>query len=777
MSRQSCSLLLALASCFFAPLWASGATLVLENAVLRLEFDPSAGTFLAHRKDGLGLRIESAAPALVLNRKENDARGLAGISVSRAPFRDEGGDGQRLTMTYPRIGGVTDLTLRIQLYKDKPWVTLRGDLSGGDFSLGDFHLFRGRVIASSAYRTRVYVQSGLAGTPGAFTGVRWELGFVPRRSQYVSVLYDPFTRTSLGIGFFSYHRASASVTSGYLDRHVIRVTATAHYYDYRVEQAGLKGESVLLDFTADPLEALENYADLTVKRVKPQFIHDVQTGIISNWYIHGEGITEEDVVEDARKLRESIFYDYGVRYVTTGEWQKIHRPGDLMSCFGESEEDRQRYPRGMQWLAENIRKHGGSPTFGMNFAFVHPLTTTFKQHPDWIIDSGLYFFGPYMIDYSNPAAQRWLEEIFRRAVRNGAEFYWTDFNGASTVGNIYDKKMVRGFEDARAGMAAIRRAVGPNGRIETFAGPNLVFLGLIDRARLSLDQSTLGDWENLKDVARQMAAGFAFHQRFWINDVDPLFVGSPGSSFIGAKGGVAEDEPASLQEARMRVALHAMSGSFITIGEDWTKYTAERQALLTGVLPPYGQAARPLDLFESGIPELHHLKVKAGWDSWDLLSIQNWDHAHKAYVVDFSRLKLSPDQPYLVWEFWSKKPAGFLRGRLQTHVPGHANQTFLFKPLPRHPWVLSTDMHYTQGAMELSDVRYDAATGRLFGEAHRHPGARGTVVLFVPSGFQIKEASVPFAVAEKLGEGSVVHLSLDFPAKTKSWEVRFTKQY
>lgn len=80
---------------------------------------------------------------------------------------------------------------------------------------------------------------------------------------------------------------------------------------------------------------------------------------------------------------------------------------------------------------------------------------------------------------------------------------------------------------------------------------------------------------------------------------------------------------------------------------------------------------------------------------------------------------------------------------MPAHLPGHTNQTFLFKPLPDHPWVLSTDMHYTQGAMDLSEVRHDAAAGRLSETARRRPGGRGTGMVFVPAGFQAAGASDP----------------------------------
>lgn len=50
-------MLLALALLLWATLPAAGKTHALDNAVLRVDFDTSSGTFSCARKDGLGFRI------------------------------------------------------------------------------------------------------------------------------------------------------------------------------------------------------------------------------------------------------------------------------------------------------------------------------------------------------------------------------------------------------------------------------------------------------------------------------------------------------------------------------------------------------------------------------------------------------------------------------------------------------------------------------------------------------------------------------------------------
>lgn len=82
------------------------------------------------------------------------------------------------------------------------------------------------------------------------------------------------------------------------------------------------------------------------------------------------------------------------------------------------------------------------------------------------------------------------------------------------------------------------------------------------------------------------------------------------------------------------------SGGFVTIGENLEDMDAERMRLLTLVLPPYGQTARPLDLFPHPTPEIYDLKTSTGWDQWHVLMLQNWNDEEKAYQIRFSDLGL-----------------------------------------------------------------------------------------------------------------------------------------
>src|SRR5262249_1990567 len=132
----------------------------------------------------------------------------------------------------------------------------------------------------------------------------------------------------------------------------------------------------------------------------------------------------------------------------------------------------------------------------------------------------------YPIDFTHPDAQEWLYRLAHRTVEFGAMEWWSDFMGGPTRGKLHDTDKIMRFEDVREGLKTIRRAVGSNTLMEpACCGPYFPFIGIIDRDRTGDDCHALGDFEGLKATARQLAAMHMVHQRFWINNPDPLFVG------------------------------------------------------------------------------------------------------------------------------------------------------------------------------------------------------------------------------------------------------------
>jgi len=380
-----------------------------------------------------------------------------------------------------------------------------------------------------------------------------------------------------------------------------------------------------LNLGKDPLGILEQWADTAVKVVQPRFLRDTETGELNTWFIYGNKVTEEETVRQAKLLRESILWGYGIKVVGPGEWQLQPPGGDTGDALGSGEEreDPSLFPHGVKGLIERLHSVGLEVNFGANYAYAALGSTLVEKHVPWLVwdDRSQINFG-YPIDYTDPQAQKWLYDIAHRARDYNATAWWDDVDGGPTQGTLHDPSKIMQYEDIREGIKVIRQAIGPDVLIErTCCGTYFTYLGLADRVRVGDDSFALGDFEGLKRVARQLAANYMLHQRFWINNPDALFVGG-GGAVHNPGGGPVGTDPSTRAEVRMRLQNQLLTGGFVTIGENMADINAERLHWLTLVLPPYGQAARPLDLFVHTPPEIYDLKVKTNWETWHVLMLQ-----------------------------------------------------------------------------------------------------------------------------------------------------------
>lgn len=747
-------------------------TVKLDNGRMRISFSGSTGSFDFESLSDLTLLLHDAGPSSLTGQAISSGN-LEKVETKQEPFEDRLGRGEKLVVHYTFRDRTPGFRYEICLYSGKPWLSITAFLPRGDYTLGDFNLLKARLRVPEAFKSRVYVNSGGAGGNSG----TWELGIRRWGSANLSAWYDPNTRDALQVGFYSFYRACTSVDSQYLGPNEIGIEATIHYNGYQPKDEDLRTESALLSFGHDPLQMLEDWADAGVKSVHPQFNHDTRTGYFDVWYAFGDEASSDDLLEQAKILRKSVLYDYGITFDSLGEWQKQRHEsgnsGDALG-FGEDEVDKGLFPQGLEWLCRQYHNLGFGCTFGANYAYAAWESSLAKKNVPWLVkaDRTRMNFG-MPIDFTDPDAQKWVFDLFHRANPIGAKWVWTDFDGGPARGPLHDPTKVRGFEDVRAGMKAIRDAVGPDTFVHRFCcGPYFTYLGLADRVRVGNDMSAVGDFDGLKEIARQLAANYMLHQRFWINDPDPIYVG--GRDYVHNYGsGPIGPDPAILDEVRMRLQLEATSGGFVTLGENVKDLDPERVRLLTMVLPPYGQAGRPLDLFSHTIPEIYDLKVKSDSDEWHVLMLQNWDQAKKTYDIHFSQLGLDENGRYLVFRFWDQVPLGEYRTAVSLQVGARQGETYMIRRVPQHPWVLSTDMHLTQGGVELRDVRWDAASGTLSGVAERHPGADGQVVVYAPAGYQVLSASGEHREASYPGPGTTSYIRLKFASKKAPWTVTF----
>jgi alpha-galactosidase len=148
------------------------------------------------------------------------------------------------------------------------------------------------------------------------------------------------------------------------------------------------------------------------------------------------------------------------------------------------------------------------------------------------------------------------------------------------------------------------------------------------------------------------------HGRLWQNDPDCL---------------LARDSETALtpDEVRALATVIAMTGGMVLDSDDLARLTRERKDWVSMLLPPFGKAARPLDLFELDEPRVLELDVGSHW----MLAVFNWDD--RASVIE---LPLRAE-PVVVFDAWTRESLGEKRGVLELEVSAHGCRLLAISPL------------------------------------------------------------------------------------------------
>jgi len=554
-----------------------------------------------------------------------------------------------------------------------------------------------------------------------------------RRSWWNVGVFSGYERESVVCGFLDNQGALGQVTARREAGIALSLTAEAVLakgFELRPGQT-IRSGRFLIQLGEDPYEALEVYASELGRRHGAR-VHSVVNGWC-NWFYTYEHITEEEVLRNA-EVAARLLKPVGLEYVQVDEgYQRAH--GDW--------EGNDRFPHGMQWLADRIRALGLKPGIWLAPYVISETTEVFQKHPEWLLrheDGSLKRVGPwpsedsdwarnerpkrYGLDVTHPGAAYWLSQLFATIGRKwGYEMIKIDFVDWSLLSahRYHDPTVSRALA-YRAGFEILRQAVGPQCHLQD-CGPAPVTVGLADSMRIELDQNygyRRNAWRQYLGPSTSSAAAAAkryyFHKRCWINDADHLCLNL-----------------LSRTQAEAATTLIALTGGNVISGDRLTELDEVRLEILRKAFPASGEAARPADLLDSDRPTVFSLKLSRPWGDWVVVGIFNPDlETSSERVVSLKRLGLDPGVAWLAYDFWQESFLGEVRGELRVTVPPGGVVLLSVRQQRGIPQVLSTDRHILQGAVELENVAWDPEARALCGVSLGPAGSAHHLAIYLP---------------------------------------------
>ena len=460
------------------------------------------------------------------------------------------------------------------------------------------------------------------------------------------------------------------------------------------------------------------------------------TGWMS-WNTYFDKATAEDNLAEAR-IGKKYLQPYGMEFWSIESWQdnSDKLPVGHFDNLSLTPNPRQ-FPLGMKKLADDIRALGFRPGIWMA-PFGTGSKPFYEAHKGWFLHDKngkplRTWNGTYTIDPSQPEVIDYLREIHRKASKEwGYEFFKIDGMSGRSSGycaHFFERPEIRAvFKDPACPnpfercVQAFREGIGED---RVFLACQGHFTGAeaayADAARTGADIVHCNHppkWANLLSQAR-----CTLNQVF-VNNI--VFYSDPDTLMVG--------DYLDIEQARLATTVVALPGQMMFSADKLAALKPERMRLLQQALPVCN--VRPLDLFPvfKMLP-IWDLKIHRTFADWDVVALFNWSENETKIGFDFSELGLDPGTEYALYEFWTETYQGLRKGHFEMPVPGHGVRLLAVHRVQDNPQFISSDRHITQGAVELTQLTWDASAKTLTGTVKVVKDSPLTLRFRVPRGY------------------------------------------
>ena len=327
------------------------------------------------------------------------------------------------------------------------------------------------------------------------------------------------------------------------------------------------------------------------------------------------------------------------------------------------------FPYGLAGMERQVTKLGLVPGIWTAPFEVSERSWVYQNHPDWLVHNAKgapihigwvteHKDHLFVLDCTNPGAQEYLRETYATLAHTwGIRYIKMDFMDDSAIEGYYYRPNTTAMQAQRIGLGIIRQTVGNNVLLDKDGSVMLNPVGYVDFGRIS--QDTGHTFASSKDAASGIAARYYMNRNFFVADPDAFTVSSQTVDDQSWHGG---KHPLTLDEAKVSIALDAVSGGMYEIGDDLPTLGSEpeRLALVQNEdlidMARLGRASIPMDLMsylpEDAQPSIFLLKESP---RQSILTIFNWTDNSRTHTIPLAGLGLMGKGPYTILDVFDRK--------------------------------------------------------------------------------------------------------------------------
>ncbi len=679
-----------------------------QSGALRVSIDQKSGAYTIGAA-GITGPVLSAGPAALVDGKWVAGRDYPQHRVATARVSGELSGAEEQTVSYSGLAGAPDLILRIRTYAAEPFGDIQ--LTAHNTTSTPQHVQRLRLLDAAgpgivrlggdAAADRVLSDSFSEDRPAMQLRDLNDAEKQVHRAVGVQLIYNRKSHESWFLGTLTSDKFLSVLRLRMDGEHSTRTrsyevdsTGTTELLEEnslegspaedRVELslplapgAELSSERMLFSISDDYHHQLDTYGRLIRELHHARVSAPTPIGWWS-WTAYYFGLNQGTALTNAEWLAQNL-KPLGYTFFHIDEGYQFAR-GEYATP------DAALFPDGMAALERQAAGKGLVPGIWTAPFEVSERSWIFEHHPEWLVHNAngkpihLGFVTEhtdqlYALDATNPGAQEYLTRTYRTLARDwGIRYIKLDFMEDSAVEGYYHVPGTTALEAQRIGIETIRKAVGEHVLLDKDGCELLNPVGLVDAGRIS--QDTGHTFSSSKDAASGMAARYYMNRNYFIADPDAFTVSAQTVDDQSWHGG---QHPLTLDEAKVSIALSAVTGGMYEIGDDLPTMgeDAERVALVKNQdlldMARLGRASTPLDLMSYAAEDLQpsiFLLHEDGRQS--IVTIFNWTEASRSRTLSRAELGLPEQGSFTYTDVLSSDAAQPLGATVSVTQPSHS---------------------------------------------------------------------------------------------------------
>lgn len=466
------------------------------------------------------------------------------------------------------------------------------------------------------------------------------------------------------------------------------------------------------------------------------------------WYAVMFDASEKTVLENTKWMAENL-KKYGAETIWVDwEWYHKDKTGIRDDGCDTFNPDKEKYPNGLKFLSDEIRKYGLIPSLWIGYTNDSCENEFIKKHPDAVLVQEPSWCGQYFFDMSHPA---YLEEFLPKALKQVDEWGYdaVKYDTLPICISMHEKyhsymhnPEISTKEAYRNMIKKTREILGKDRYLLSCCGlfDSDVLWGcdMFDAARVGND---IFGWEEfVREGVGRTARYYPLHNIVFYNDPDNV---------------VIREEYNNFEQAKSRTAFVGMLGLPVTLGDNLPELAEDRVELIRRTIPVLD--IHPMDVCRISPDDIviTNLAVENRFDNYNVISVLNTTERETEAEICIENIGITSINP-IIFEFYSSTVFGVNEGNIKFKLKPYETKIFAIREDKKIPQIISTSRHIIQGALEIEKISWNDSENTLSFTSELVENDEYIVTLKVSENYKLFEHKDMELV---MSEGNIIRLS------------------